>query len=100
MNTFETSKGERIPKGKIDRNIRFAKAQKLREFKNDHGYVFCEDCKTSSGRIDLSHTISVNEAQNSKRAELAWDVNNIKLRCRDCHNKLDSKRNEQRENIA
>ena len=89
MNTYQTSAGERIAKGKIDRNIRFAKAQKLREFKNNHGYYFCEDCNTSSGRIDCSHTISVDECQKSGRAELAWTIDNIKLRCRPCHNKHD-----------
>ena len=89
MNTYETSKGERYSKGKIDRNIRYAKAQKLKEFKNANGYYFCEDCKTSQGYIDCSHDISVYECQNSRRTELAWDVNNITLRCRDCHRKHD-----------
>ena len=90
MNTFKTSKGERITKGKIDRNIRYAKALKIREFKNDHGYVYCEDCGSNNGLIDCSHDISVNEAQNTGRTELAWDVNNITLRCRECHKKHDN----------
>ena len=91
MNTFRTSKGETITKAKIDRNVRKAKEIKLRQFKNDHGYFFCEACNHSFGRIDCSHTISVNECQNLGRAELAWDIKNIRLLCRLCHNKLDSK---------
>jgi hypothetical protein len=89
MNTYETSRGERIPKGKIDRNIRYAKAQKIRLFKNDHGWEYCEDCGSNQGPIDCSHDISVNECQNSGRTELSWDVKNITLRCRDCHRKHD-----------
>jgi primosomal protein N' len=87
MNTFQTSKGERISKGKIDRNIRKAKEMKLTQFINEHGYYFCEDCEAAFCRLDCSHDISVNEAQNSGRTELAWDVNNITLRCRECHRK-------------
>ena len=96
MNTFKTSLGETITKGKIDRNVRKAKDIKLRQFSNDHGFYYCEECATSQGRIDCSHTISVSECQNSGRSELAWDITNIKLRCRDCHNKLDSKPSHER----
>ncbi len=96
MNNFRTSLGETITKGKIDRNIRKAKEIKLRQFLNDNGFYFCEECKTSQGRIDCSHNISVNECQNSGRSELAWDINNIKLRCVPCHNKLDSKPSHER----
>ena len=89
MNTFQTSLGERISKGKIDRNVRHAKAEKIRQYKNDHGYMFCEDCGTNQGPIDCSHDISVNECQNTGCTELAWSVKNITLRCRSCHNKHD-----------
>ena len=97
MNSYQTSTGERLPKGRIDRNIRHAKALKLKQFKNDHGYYFCEDCNTSQGRIDCSHTISVKYAQETRRTELAWDIANLKLRCNICHDKLDSKPNHERE---
>ena len=99
MNTFRTSDGQRISKGIIDRNCRKVKENKLRQFKNDYGYFYCEDCGTSQGRIDCSHTISVNEAQNTGRAELAWAVNNIRLLCRSCHNILDAKTSIEREKI-
>ena len=96
MNTYKTSSGERITKAKIIRNISYAKELKLKRFKNDHGYYFCEDCGISKGRIDCSHTISVKHAQDTGRTELAWDLENIILRCRPCHNKLDSKPNHER----
>ena len=99
MNTYNTSLGERISKGLIDRNVRTAKGVKIRNFKNDHGFCYCEDCNTSQGRIDCSHTISVKYAQETGRTELAWDQKNIRLLCRNCHNILDSKTNEQRERI-
>ena len=100
MNSYKTSKGERVSQGVIDRNIRKAKEIKVREFKNDHGFIFCEDCRKSSGRIDLSHTISIKYAKETGRTELCYDVNNLKFRCRNCHNILDSLRNSVRELIA
>ena len=52
----------------------------------EFGYNFCVDCLRSSGvYLDCSHTISVDEAQKSRRTELAYDKNNIKVRCRECH---------------
>jgi len=60
--------------------------------KETFGYNFCEekDCHKSQGvYLDCSHDISVDECQKSGRTELAWDVNNITIRCRDCHNKHD-----------
>ena len=98
MNNFKTSLGETITKGKIDRNVTYAKKLKLKQFINDNGYKFCQDCgRNESGTIiDCSHTISVNECQNSGRSELAWDIKNLRLLCRNCHNKLDSKPSHER----
>lgn len=90
MGSYKTSSGDRIDQAQLDRYIRGAKAKKIEDFKDDHGYVFCEDCKRSDVfPIDCSHDISVNEAKNSGRAELCYDVNNITLRCRKCHQKWD-----------
>jgi len=88
-NTYETSDGKRLTKTIIDRKIREAKAQKLQDMMDDFGYHFCEMCGTHNDRLDCSHTISVKEAQETGQSELAWDVNNIKIRCRRCHNDLD-----------
>ena len=90
MNTYSTSTGERIKKSVIDEKIKQAKAKKLEQQLDDWGYYFCEDCSVSTGTyLDCSHDISVKEAQETGRAELSWDVNNLTVRCRECHNKHD-----------
>ena len=99
INTYPCSNGERVNKAKINRNVRFAKEQKIREFKNDNGYCYCEECNTNQGRIDCSHIISVKYAQETGRTELAWQVANIKLHCAKCHSAIERKTNGSREEI-
>ena len=99
MNTYYQSNGEPISKGKIDRNVRKAKQLKEDEMMKEHGFLFCEDCGRSDSRPDRSHTISVKEAQESGRSELAWELDNIKMRCRTCHDKHDNLRRLDREEI-
>jgi len=89
-NIYHCSNGERVEQSVIDQRTRKAKAKKLQKFLNQHGYYFCEDCERSDSKpIDCSHEISVQEAKNTGKTELCWDVDNIKLRCRKCHQKLD-----------
>jgi len=89
-NSYRTSTGERFTKAEIDRKVHLAKADKIVQMIEEHGYVFCEDCKQNDCKpIDCSHNISVKEAQESGRTELAWDVNNITMRGRACHQKWD-----------
>lgn len=91
-NHFYTSDGERVSKSTIDSRVRNAKEKVLEDMLDEYGYIFCTDCQRNSNcgePIDCSHTISVDEAQKSGKAELAWDTDNIKPRCRTCHNKLD-----------
>jgi hypothetical protein len=91
MNHFYTSREERVAKSVIDSRVRKAKGKALEEQHCEFGYNFCVDCLVSSGvYLDCSHTISVDEAQKTRRAELAWDVKNIKVRCRACHQKHDN----------
>lgn len=93
MGTYSTSTGERLTKSVIDRRIREAKAKLIDQQLLEYGYNFCVDCLASSGvRLDCSHEISVDECQKSGRAELAYDVNNMKIRCRTCHQKKDKNR--------
>lgn len=90
MNHYFTSTGERLSKSVIDNRIRLAKQQKLELQKDIHGYNFCEDCGRSGGiYLDCSHEVSVDKCQKNRRAELAYDVSNIKIRCRLCHKKHD-----------
>ena len=86
MNTYECSDGSRLKQSVIERLITKAKAQKVREQFDEHGYNFCEDCKRSSGTyIDCSHNVSVKKAKETSRTELCFDVNNITMLCRKCH---------------
>ena len=88
---FKTSTGKRISKKVIDRRVTKAKKDKLEQQREDNnGYNFCETCERSSGvYLDCSHIVSVDECQKSGQAELAWDIKNIKILCRICHQKKD-----------
>jgi len=86
MNHFYTSDEQRISKSLIESRTREAKKKVLSEQFYEFGYNFCVDCLVSSGvYLDCSHTISVDEAQKTRRAELAYDKDNIQVRCRLCH---------------
>ena len=91
MNYFRTSTGERLAKSVIDAKIKKAKQAFLERFLDENGYYFCEgeNCNRSDGRLSCAHIVSVNEAQNTGRAELCFDVNNFKLLCIKCHQKQD-----------
>ena len=89
-NSYLMSNGQRIAKKTIDQKVRQAKATKIQQFFDLHGYYFCEDCSRSDRKpIDCSHNLSVDQCQKQGRSELAWDVENITLRCRVCHQKYD-----------
>jgi len=91
MNHYYTSDGQRISKSKIDRYTVGAKKVALDLQFYEFGYNFCVDCLVSSGvYLDCSHNISVDEAQKTRRSELAYDHTNIKIRCRACHIKHDN----------
>lgn len=91
MNSYKKSDGTRISKTAIDRRVRDAKSQKLEDQQLEHGYNFCEKCgkNASDTYLDCSHVVSVDECQKSGRAELAYDKDNIRILCRDCHKKHD-----------
>lgn len=90
MNTYKCSNGERLKQSVIERLIRKAKFDKVDKQFIEYGYNFCENCGKSSGEyLDCSHNISVKEAKETGRTELAFDVNNITMLCRTCHAKKD-----------
>lgn len=90
MGSSLTSTGERVTTVERNHRVRLAKIQKLENFFSVHGYYFCEDCKRNDCvPIDCSHDISVDTAVKTGRTELCWDVNNITLRGRKCHQKHD-----------
>ncbi len=91
-NTYGTSTGERLKKSVIDQKIRKAKELKLEAMRDEYGYIFCEDCGRNANAglpLDCSHDISVAKCQNEGKSELAYDINNITIRCRECHKKHD-----------
>lgn len=91
MNTYSTSDGERFTQSQIDAKIRKAKEEALQNQQNNYGYNFCEQCghNGSGTRLDCSHDISVKRCKEEGRTEQAWNVKNIIIRCRSCHQKHD-----------
>lgn len=90
MNTYKTSDGTRLKQSTIDSRIKNAKSKKISLMQDQFGYVFCEKCGVSNGTfIDCSHDISVKECKETGRTELAFDVNNITMLCRKCHEEKD-----------
>ena len=91
MNTYKTSSGERFTQSQVDARIRKAKAKALENQFNDHGYNFCEECGSngSNGRLDCSHDYAVKKAKEDGKTEQCWNVKNIVIRCRSCHQKKD-----------
>ena len=101
MGYFRCSNGARISKNEIDKRVREAKIQKLAEQKNEFGFNFCSDCQKYGWPaekrannleyriLDCSHSVSVKACQESGRSELAWDLDNITIRCRFHHRRKD-----------
>ena len=89
--TYSTSTGERVTQGQIESRMRTAKENVLKAQFDEYNYNFCVECgKNSNGtRLDMSHDISIKSAKEQGKTELCWDENNIKVRCRECHQKLD-----------
>ena len=91
MNYLTTSEGEKISRSQFDRRILEAKKEKLYNFFDEHNRYFCEVCLSNNCKpIDNSHDVSVKKCIEMGKPELAYDVNNITLRGRDCHNKHDT----------
>ena len=90
MNTYRCSDGSRLRQSVVEVLIRKAKAEKVRQQFDEHGYNFCEVCGISNGTyLDCSHTESVKSCKENGRTEKCFDVENIKMRCRKCHQKHD-----------
>jgi 5-methylcytosine-specific restriction endonuclease McrA len=91
MNSCKTSSGDYVLKSVLDRNVRKAKAKKLADQLEEHGYNFCQSCGRSRGDyLDCAHLTSVDQCQKQGMSELAWDVDNINILCRACHAAYDT----------
>jgi len=90
MNTYSCSDGSRLKQSVIERLIIKAKAEKVRQQFDEFDYNFCEDCGISNGTyLDCSHDESVKSCKENGRTEKSFDVDNITMRCRKCHQKHD-----------
>lgn len=91
VNSYKTSTGDRYTQKQIEVKIRAAKIAALQNQNNDFGYNFCEDCgcNGSGTRLDCSHDYSVKKAKEEGKTEQCWNVKNIIIRCRSCHEKHD-----------
>ena len=90
MNHYFDSFGNRYTTPQIERKIAQAGKSKLLEQRFEHGYNFCESCKRNDCKpIDVSHTISRKEAKETGRVEVLWDLDNLEILCRFCHQKKD-----------
>lgn len=86
MNSYQCSDGTRLKESVIKKLITKAKAEKLRQFVDENGYIFCEECKTSNAfKFDMSHNLPVKKCKEQGKTELAFDVKNITILCRTCH---------------
>lgn len=91
-NTVTCSDGTKLSRQQLERYINRAKAKKIELMVFVFGFLFCEECKVNekaAGKLDCSHEVSVDECIKTGRAELAADIDNIKMRCRKCHNRHD-----------
>ncbi len=100
-NKFNQSDGTKISAKTLKVYITLAKAAKIAEMMDNYGYIFCEDCnefgyphgpinEMELKIIDCSHQISVKEAKESGKAELCYDIDNIRMLCR-IHHKIHDK---------
>lgn len=90
MNSYQMSNGERVLQSTIESRIKKAKATLIEIQFIDHGYNFCEQCGQSSGTyLDCSHDISVKQAKENGQTEQCWNIGNMKILCRKCHQEKD-----------
>lgn len=95
MNKYKTSTGEKVTQTSIEARTRNAKRLKVQSM----DFIHCEKCGISTGTyFDCSHIIGVKEAKESGRTELCYDMNNIELLCRKCHNEIERMSKQERQN--
>ena len=86
MNTYSDSKGNRYTTEQINRKSdKSAKLLIELQFL-DHGYNFCTECLRNDCKpIDVSHTVSRKQAKEDGCVEVLWDLDNLEILGRRCH---------------
>lgn len=88
--TYSCTDGTRLTTSQIDTRVTLAKGILLDNQLQEHGYNFCTECERNDCKpLDCAHIISVKEAKETGRAELCWDINNMKIIGRCHHQKQD-----------
>jgi len=90
MNTYSDNKGNRYTTPQIEQKIKKSALLKLEIQFVEYGYNFCEQCKRNDCKpIDVSHTVSRKTAKENATVELLWDLDNLEILGRRCHQKKD-----------
>lgn len=90
MNSYICTDGSKVTQAQIERKMRVAKEKLINNQRESFGYNFCVKCKRSSGvRFDCSHIVSIKQAKELSATQKCWDVNNMRVLCRPCHQKFD-----------
>jgi len=91
MNHYKDSSGNSWTTAQINRKFSNVASLKFKNQIVEHGYNFCEECKrnASNTKLDPAHIVSIKKAKETGRAELCWDINNLRILCRKCHQDFD-----------
>ena len=90
MNTYYDSKGNKYTTSQIERRIKKSALLLLDTQLLNYGYNFCERCKSNDCKpLDVSHNISRKFAKEHSIVEVLWDLSNLEIIGRSCHQKKD-----------
>ncbi len=90
MNTYSSTDGTRCSRSQIEARMRRTKFDIIQKQLMEHQYNFCQQCGRSQAVLDCAHKIPVKICLENGMAELAWDENNIRILCRECHRDYDN----------
>lgn len=85
-NTYSDSNGKRYTTEEINNRSATTAKLLLKQQVNEYGYNFCISCGRNDCKpIDVSHTVSRKKAKEDGCVELIWDINNLEILGRRCH---------------
>lgn len=88
--TYSDSQGNRYTTSQIEARIKKAALEKLDIQFLELGYNRCEGCgRNDCVPLDVSHTISRKKAKEDGCVEVLWDLDNLEILGRKCHQKKD-----------
>ena len=88
--TYKDSEGNSWTTEQINRKSDRAAKDLLQLQLIEYGYNFCQQCKRNDCKpIDVSHTVSRKKAKENSTVELLWDLSNLEILGRRCHQKKD-----------